>query len=101
MTPVEWSATPGQPLDKDPIQSTVAVVIAVVDVSTCPRHVQFVIDQGSECPGQGVSVSDHEFILCDWQLEAGIAPLWHNPWPMVLHKQLGMTAPSKITRPVW
>ena len=101
VTPVGWSATPGWPLDKDPIQSTVAVVIAVVDVSACPRHVQFVIGQGSECPGQGVNVSDQKFILHDWQLEAGIAPLWQSPWSMVPHKQLDATASSKITRPVW
>ena len=72
-----------------------AVVIAVVDVSACPRHVQFVIGQGSECPGQGVNVSDQKFIPHDWQLEAGTAPCGTVPGPW-FH-----TNSSMLTRPVW
>ena len=33
------SATPGRLLEQDPVQSVVSAVVAVVDVSTRPRHV--------------------------------------------------------------
>lgn len=39
MTAVGRSATPGRLLDQDPVQSVVGAVVAVVDVSTRPRHV--------------------------------------------------------------
>ena len=44
MTPVGYSTTPGQLLDKDPVQS--AKGVAVVNISTCPTHVQLVTDGG-------------------------------------------------------
>ena len=46
MTLVGCSATPGQLLEEDPVQSVVKVVVAEADLSACPRHIQLVTDQG-------------------------------------------------------
>ena len=41
----EMFATSGRLHDEDPVQSAVGAVVAVVDVSACPKHVQLVTDQ--------------------------------------------------------
>ena len=41
----ETFATSGRLHDEDPVQSAVGAVVAVVDVSACPKHVQLVTDQ--------------------------------------------------------
>ena len=42
---VRCSATSGRLHDEDPVQSAVGAVLAVVDVTACPEHVQLMTDQ--------------------------------------------------------